>query len=108
MAITPLHLSGSTNGEPILVNTTSSPGAVVHTVSNVSGVDEIYLDVAAMGTDAVVSVEFDSTNVSPVTVVAGNGYYRIIPGYRMGNGGVVRVYADEDVLVQGWVNRLEP
>lgn len=109
MALTPLHLSGSTKGEPIEITATGTPGDLVHTATNVAGaLDEIYLYVSGAAT-AEVAVEFGSTDaIVVVAELQDKGLYQILPGLRLGDGAEVRVYADASVFVTGWVNRMEP
>lgn len=109
MPIIPLHLSESTNGEPIEVTATSSPGDLVHVAAANSGeIDEIYIDIAPASSTAKVEVEFGSTDSVEITLSPDVGYFRVVPGWRLANGAEVRVYSDNNVLVIGWVNRMVP
>lgn len=112
-----LTLSGSTDGRPIKVAATATPGTTIHTASATNSVyDEIWI--YAMNTDSVprkLTVEFGGTS-SPddlieITLPAEPGLLLVVPGLPIkGNASplVVRAFAGtaDVVTVAGYVNRI--
>ncbi len=111
-----LLLSGSTNGKPIAIAATSSPGTLLHTaVSGTTAMDEVYCYFANNSDDIVtLTVQWGST-----TAVTGSIFeqYAIPPrslplplvcGQRLQNGGEVRAYASAANVITctGGVNRI--
>ena len=113
-----LTFSGSTDGRPIKVAATSSPGTTIHTGSaTATTYDEIWI--YAMNTDTTarkLTVQFGGTS-SPddeieVTIQPEAGLVTIVPGFPIkGNATplVVRAYAASAnvVTIHGFVNRIE-
>lgn len=112
-----LTLSGSTDGRPILVAATSSPGTTIHTGSSTTTTfDEVWL--YAMNTDTTarkLTVQFGGTT-SPndeieVTIQPEAGLVTIVPGFPIkGNATplVVRAFAATTnvITIHGFVNRI--
>jgi hypothetical protein len=112
-----ITLSGSTDGRPIKVAATGTPGTTLHTGSSTATVyDEIWL--YAMNTDTTarkLTVEWGGTS-SPddlieITVPAESGLVLVTPGLLIkGNASplVVRAFAASAnvVTVHGFVNRI--
>lgn len=112
-----LTLSGSTDGRPILVAATSSPGTTIHTGSTTTTTfDEVWI--YAMNTDTTarkLTVQFGGTT-SPndeieVTIQPEAGLVTIVPGFPIkGNATalVVRAFAATAnvVTIHGFVNRI--
>lgn len=107
-------LSGSTNGRPIKVAATSTPGTLIHTVSvGTDSMDEIYLYAVNTSASAVVlTVEFGGTT-SPdhqikISLEPDQGLYLVVPGLPLQNGAVVRAFAGTTnvINVAGFVNRV--
>ena len=113
-----LTLSGSTDGRPIKVAATSSPGTTLHTGSaTATTYDEVWL--YAMNTDSTarkLTVQFGGTT-SPddeieVTIQPEAGLVTIVPGFPIkGNATplVVRAFAATTnvITIHGFVNRIE-
>jgi hypothetical protein len=113
-----LTFSGSTDGRPIKVAATSSPGTTIHTGSaTATTYDEIWI--YAMNTDTTarkLTVQFGGTS-SPddeieVTIQPEAGLVTIVPGFPIkGNATplVVRAFAATTnvVTIHGFVNRIE-
>lgn len=113
-----LTLSGSTDGRPIKVAATSSPGTTLHTASSTATTyDEVWL--YAMNTDTTarkLTVQFGGTS-SPddeieVTIQPEAGLVTIVPGFPIkGNATplVVRAFAATAnvITIHGFVNRIE-
>lgn len=112
-----LTLSGSTDGRPIKVAATSSPGTTIHTGSaTATTYDEVWL--YAMNTDTTarkLTVQFGGTS-SPddeieVTIQPEAGLVAIVPGFPIkGNATplVVRAFAATTnvITIHGFVNRI--
>lgn len=112
-----LTLSGSTDGRPIKVAATATPGTTIHTASNVSTTyDEMWL--YAMNTDTTarkLTVEFGGTS-SPddlieLSVPGESGLVLIVPGIPLkGNSSalLVRAFAATTnvITILGYVNRI--
>jgi hypothetical protein len=105
-------LSGSTNGRPISVDTTSTPGTLIHTAVDDPAKDEVWLYVVNTSASAVkITIEFGGTT-SPddliVKEIAANSIEQVVPGFPINNELVVRAFAaTADVLnVVGFVNRI--
>ena len=110
---TKLPLSGSTNGKPIAIAATSTPGTTIHTAqSGTSGIDEIWLYVVNSTTSNVkLTLEFGGTTTAEnieVTVVAESGLLLVTPGLILNNSQIVRAFAGTtNVLnIVGYVNRI--
>ena len=110
-------LSGSTDGRPIKVAATATPGTTIHTGSaTATTFDELWL--YAMNTDTTdrkLTIEFGGVS-SPddlieFTVKAENGLYLVVPGLVIkGNATplVVRAFAATTnvITILGYVNRI--
>lgn len=113
-AITPLSLSGSTDGIGIAVaGTTSGTADTVHTASaTVDVIDEIWL--WAHNTDASdvdLTVEWGNATLPMVmTVPAKQGLFALIPGLKIENSKTVKAYAATSnvIMLLGHVNRYTP
>ena len=109
-------LSGSTNGRPIVVSATSSPGTTIHTASSVSGViDEVWLYATNTTANTVaLTVEFGGTDAGDKIVVGlppvGSPQLLLVsPGLPLSGGVVVRAFGNvAGVTVVGYVNRVSP
>lgn len=113
----PVLLSGSTDGDPIKVAATGTPGTLIHTaVSGSAAWDEVYLDVANTDTSAVdLTIEWggvtdpDHLILKAVSIPAKSGLITIVAGRRLNNGGVIRAFASSanKLLIVGNVNRIQ-
>ncbi|MEN6480909.1 MAG: hypothetical protein ABFD29_01850 [Anaerolineaceae bacterium] len=106
-------LSGSTDGKPISITATSTPGTVIHTaVAGTSNFDEIWLWAQNNGTtDVLLTVEFgsaDAVNNIIVSVPYKSGMFPIIPGLILQNGATVKAFAGTTAVVSilGFVNNI--
>lgn len=107
-------LSGSTNGQPILVATNATPGTLIHTaVSGTSSLDEIWI--YAQNTDTTprkLTIEYGGTtspnNLFEVVIDAEAGLTLVVPGLLLNNGLIVRAFAaiTNVLTVSGYVNRI--
>lgn len=113
-----LHLSGSTDGQPILVAATASAGTAVHTTGVSSSViDEVWLYAHNTSSSAVVlTVEYGGTtnpdNRIILNIPAQAGLTLIIPGLTLSGDGssgrIVQAFAATTnvITVSGYVNRV--
>jgi hypothetical protein len=107
-------LSGSTNGRPIKVAATATPGTTIHTaVSGTSSIDEVWLWAQNTDTtDRKLTIEFGGTtspdDLFEVTIPAESGLMSVVPGLPLNNGLVVKAFAASAnvVTLSGYVNRI--
>lgn len=109
---TKVPLSGSTDGRPILVAATSSPGTTIHT-ADASAVDEIWIYATNNHTAALaLTLQWGGTTAPDdavtLTLAAQSGLTLIIPGLILRNSLVVKAYAGTTNLIclAGFVNRI--
>lgn len=108
-------LSESTNGRPIKVTATSTPGTLIHTaVAGTVDKEEIYLyAVNTDSSDHTLTIEFGGTtspdDLIPVTLEANKGLYLVIPGWTLQNGLEIRAFADgaNVVNVGGYIHLIK-
>jgi hypothetical protein len=105
-----LKLSGSTDGRPINVTATSTPGTTIHT-SHATSLDEIWLWAANTDTtDRKLTIEFGLTTTADTwefTVPAEDGLYQVCPGLILTNSLLVRAFgATTSINIVGYVNRI--
>lgn len=109
-----LKLSGSTNGRPIKIAATATPGTVLHTaVTGIVDMDEVWL-YATNNHSANLNLTIELGGVSSpddlvqFTLPFKNGLYLIVPGFVFNNGVVIRAFAQTANLISisGWVNRI--
>jgi hypothetical protein len=116
MSITRELLSGSTNGRPINVSATATPGTLIHTASSTSGQkDELYLWVSnTTGSAATLTLEWggvtdpDDLLVKAYSVPLNSGPVLVANGLTLNGGVVVRAFSGTgDALnITGYVNRI--
>ena len=109
-------LSGSTNGRPIKVAATATPGTTIHTaLTGTAGFDEIYLWVTNTDTSAIaLTIEFGGTTdpddliCKTVSIPANSPPIPIVTGQVLQNGLAVKAFAASanKLLVSGYVNRI--
>ena len=110
-------LSGSTDGEAILVAATATPGTTIHTASTTTTtLDEVWLyAVNTSAADVKLTVEWAEATAPngniEYTVKAENGLYLIVPGLILkGNATalVVKAFAATTnvITIHGYVNRI--
>ena len=110
-------LSGSTNGLPIEVDETSSPGELIHaTGTSATVIDEIWLYAAnndSGSADLVLTIEFGGTSgpeIIAVEIPFEDGLTLVVPGLPLtGDGSTateVRAFAPAGISISGYVNRI--
>lgn len=109
-------LSGSTNGRPIKVAASATPGTTIHTaLSGTSGFDEVYCWVTNTSSGAVtLTVEFGGTTnpddrlTNDYSIPANSLPIPIVTGQNLQNSLVVKMYASSAnvLVVTGYVNRI--
>lgn len=107
-------LSGGTDGRPILVVATATPGTTIHTAqADAANEDEIWL--WAMNSDAAakkLTIEFggvtDPDDLIVQTIPGQDGLHLICPGLPLRNALLVRAFAETTNLLTlvGFVNRI--
>jgi hypothetical protein len=111
---TKFKLSGSTDGKPIKVVATATPGTLIHT-AHATDLDEIWLWVANHGTsDVAITIQWGGTTspddyiVSAFNIPANSQPIPIALGLLLTNSLVVRAFATSANLltVYGFVNRI--
>ncbi len=108
-----LNLSGSTNGRPIAVAATATPGTVIHTAAS-SGIDEVWLWVNnRTATAAALTTEWGGTansdhTVEALSIPANSGPVLIADGLRISNSLVIRAFSGTGsaLNIAGFVNRI--
>lgn len=111
------HLSGSTQGKPIIVAAIATPGTTIHTaIAGTVGFDEVYLWVANLHTSAVaLTLEWggvtdpDHLLCKAVSIPANSGPIPIAVGQVLHNALVVKAFADvaNKLSITGYVNRIQ-
>jgi len=108
-------LSGSTDGKPIKVAATATPGTALHTAvagTTAGTYDEVWLWVQNNHTeDVVLTIEFGSNSTDDNivrTIPHQSGLIPIIPGLPLQNAATVKAFASvADVLsIVGFVNAI--
>lgn len=108
-------LSGSTNGKPIAVVATGTPGTAIHTaVTGTSGFDEVYLWASNItGAAATLTVEYGGPTdgellVKALSIPANSEPIPIAVGQNLNNGQVVRAFSGTGnaINITGFVNRI--
>jgi hypothetical protein len=110
-------LSGSTNGKPIKVAATATPGTTIHTaIAGTAAFDEVYLWVTNTDTNPItLTIEWGGTTdpdqliCKTVTIPASSGPTILIPGLNLQNGLVIGAFASvaNKLLISGYVNRIQ-
>lgn len=104
-------LSGSTDGLPVAIAATSTPGTLIH-AAHATAQDEVWLYVNNIDATAVnLTLEWGGTAVSEqiiASVPACSGLFLLVPGSILTNSKTVRAFANiaNKVNVIGWVNRI--
>lgn len=106
-------LSGSTDGKPILIAATVTPGTLIHTaVAGTADYDEIWLWLVNNGSsDILCTIEFgDAATGSNImySVIARDGLKCVLPGLVLHNGATVKVFAGTTNTISafGFVNHI--
>lgn len=112
-----LLLSGSTNGRPIPVAATATPGTLLHTaVTGATSFDEVYLWASnRTGTAAKLTIEWGgATNgdklVSELSIPANSEALPVAVGQTLNGAVEVRAFSDvaSAINIVGNVNRITP
>lgn len=111
-----LLLSGSTNGKPIPVAATATPGTTVHTaVNGTSSFDEVYLWASNVtGSAATLTIEWGGVTdpgnhiVKAVSIPANSPPIPIVTGQVLNNGLVIGAFSGTGSAINltGYVNRI--
>lgn len=111
-----LLLSGSTDGQPIKVAATGTPGTTLHTaITGSTGFDEVYLWVTNTDSSPVnLSLEWGGTTdpdnlaCKAVAVPANSAPIPVMTGQVLNNAKVVKAFASSanKLLFTGYVNRI--
>lgn len=109
-----LVLSGSTNGKQINVDSTSTPGTLIHAAApGTSGLDEVWMyAVNSSGSDVLLTVEWGGTtspdDLIQVTLSSQSGLFLISPGLVINNGLAIRAFAQtaNAINISGYANRI--
>jgi len=109
-------LSGSTNGKPIPVAATATPGTLLHTaISGTSGFDEVYLWATnATGAAATLTIEFGGVTdpgdliTKALSIPANSEPIPIVTGQNINNALVIRAFSGtaSAINITGFVNRI--
>jgi hypothetical protein len=98
-------LSGSTNGRPIAVAATSSPGTTIHTATSTSG-DRDHITLWATNIDTVdrtVTLQVGGTSTSdqigPITLAANSGPVLVMDRWHLQGGLLLRAFASATNIV---------
>jgi hypothetical protein len=106
-AFTKQFLSASTDGTPIVVGSTTSPGDTVHeTPAVTSSTDEVVLYACSRHTgDVTLTLEIGGDGQSfqsPVVLSPGTGQVLVLAGVILRNGKSVKAFADVAGVVSIW------
>lgn len=109
-------LSGSTNGQPIKVAATATPGTLIHTaIAGTSAFDEVYAWVTnTSGAAVLLTIEFggvtdpDNLITKQLSIPANSPPIPVLTGQVLQNGLIVRMFASAGnvLLASGYVNRI--
>ena len=107
-------LSGSTNGRPIKIAATATPGTLLHTASATSGViDELWLWAQNTDTtDRKLTIEWGGVtspdDLLEITIPAESGLVLVVGGLVLNGGVVARAFAASAnlVTISGFGNRI--
>ena len=99
--VTRVGLSGSADGEMILVTATSTVGTTIHTSTNqvsASRYDEVWLFASNNHSSSVdLTIEIDVANTSTshflITIPSKDGLYAVLPGVSVHNGKMITAFA---------------
>lgn len=113
-AYSKVKLSGSTNGKPIKIVATSTPGTTIHTaVAGSSDWDEIWLYAFNSSDDvATLTLEWGGTSAPDQNIVVAlppkSGLIPVVPGLLLQNSLAVAAFASvaNVITINGFVNRI--
>ena len=112
-----LLLSGSTNGTPIPVAATATPGTLIHTaITGTSGFDEVYIWASNVtNAGATLTIEWGGVSdpgshmVKAYSIAANSAPLAIAVGQVVNNAVVVRAFSGtaSAINITGFVNRIQ-
>lgn len=116
MATVPVIPSGSTNGRPIKIAATSTPGTLLHTaVAGATSIDEVWFwitnnDVVSRNLTLELGGVTDPDDLVRLSVDARTGLFLVLPGARYNGGVALRAFCNvANVLcITPIVNRYTP
>jgi hypothetical protein len=116
MAYTKHTLSASTDGRPVAVAATASPGTLIHTATAVADeYDELWVyAVNTANGDSTLTLEWGGTSASdavPIKLKKGDRGPILVARGIFENGLLLRAFVPggaNDVNIFGWVNRIAP
>lgn len=113
-SFTKVLLSGSTNGRPIPVAATSSPGTTIHTaVNSATQLDEVWIYAYNIhSSEVTLTVEKGGTDASDQLIKeipANSGPYPVLPGTLLNNNLVIKAFASiaNKINLDGFINRID-
>lgn len=108
-------LSGSTNGRPIKVTATGTPGTLIHTAVATPSFDELWLyavNTSAPNRDLTIELGGVTSpdDLIEVGIPGQEGLVLVVPGSPLDGSVVIRAFANvADVInIIGWINRITP
>ncbi len=114
--VTPVLLSGSTDGKPIAVAATATPGTAIHTAP--AGTDTTdYVWIQAVNIDTVdrsLTIEFGGTaaaqSIKTITIPPNIGLYVVCENLPIRNGNAIAAFASAANVINivGRVTRMTP
>jgi hypothetical protein len=108
-------LSGSTDGLPIVVAATGTPGTLIHTATASAGFDSVYLWASNVtGSAATLTIEWGSVSdpgghmVKAYSIAANSPPIPIATGQRIANSKVIRAFSGTGsaINITGYYNRI--
>ena len=115
MAYTKQKLSGSTNGLPILIAATATPGTAIHTaVTGTTSYDEVWLWAINTSTNSNVKLTIqyggttDPDNHMEYYLPAESGMKLVVPGLLIQNELLIKAFASTAnvITISGFVNNI--
>lgn len=110
--VDPQIISGSTNGDPVAIVATATPGTVLHTATSAAGeLDDVTMYAAnTTAADIALTVEVGAGNlVQGLVVPANSALVPICSGLRVKGGLILAAFAaSAGIVVVGKVNRISP
>jgi hypothetical protein len=107
-------LSGSTNGRGIVVDTTGTPGTLIHTsIAGTSSMDEVWIyAINESAAECILTLEWGGTSSPDDTMTVAiqplSGLQLVAPGLLLNNSTILRAFASyvDIIMVHGYVNRI--
>ncbi len=107
---TKLNLSGSTDGQPIAITATATPGTLIHTADS-TALDEIWLYATVRDNQTLLTLEYGGvTDGDQIrnSLNLDTGLILVVPGLILTNSLILRAFVDNasDINLVGFVNRI--